>query len=243
MVCRCGRREPQDALHVGQEPEVEHLVCLVQHQRAGLGQVQVLLPGQVEQAARGADHDVDGGQRLDLRLVGAAAVQRDDVDAAAGSGQSQVVGDLDGKFPGGDHDQGARRGGRAAGRLVQPLDQRDAERQGLARPGPGLADDVLPAQRYRQRQFLDREGGDDPGGFERVADRAGHPELAEGLVGNRGSRGPQFGDRVVGPGVRHHGPVSRPLCMVSCSQGFQPPSVARGSRRRASSRKAPFVAG
>ena len=86
---RHGRREqhrlpvvgdlPQDALDVGQEAEVEHLVGLVEHQHRQAAELQVALLGQVEQAAGGADDDVDALlQRLDLRLVGAAAVDGGD---------------------------------------------------------------------------------------------------------------------------------------------------------------------
>ncbi len=102
-------RELQDALDVGQEAEVQHLVRLVEDQGADLGQVEVTLPGQVEQPSRRADQDVDPGpQGLDLRLVGAAAVQRQHAGADAGAGHPQVVGDLDGQFPGGDDHQGDR---------------------------------------------------------------------------------------------------------------------------------------
>ena len=64
----------------------------------------------------------------------------------------------------------------------EPLDQRDAEREGLACSRPGLADDVLPVERDRQRELLDRKGGHDPGGIERCADLLRDPEVAEGLT-------------------------------------------------------------
>ena len=78
---RHGRREQhrlplvgdlaQDALDVGQEAQVEHLVGLVEHQHRQPAELQVALLGEVEQSAGGADDDVDALlQRLDLRLVG-----------------------------------------------------------------------------------------------------------------------------------------------------------------------------
>src|SRR5206468_10846957 len=51
------RGEPDDPLHVGQEAEVEHLVGLVEHQRADRAQVQVAPFGQVEEPAWGTDED------------------------------------------------------------------------------------------------------------------------------------------------------------------------------------------
>ncbi|WP_246052470.1 hypothetical protein [Actinocorallia herbida] len=42
--------------------------------------------------------------------------------------------------------------------MGDPLKERDAERERLARAGPRLADDVLAAERYGQREGLDREG-------------------------------------------------------------------------------------
>jgi hypothetical protein len=49
---------PQDALDVGQEAQVEHLVGLVEDQHREPAELQVALLGQVEQAARRADDDV-----------------------------------------------------------------------------------------------------------------------------------------------------------------------------------------
>ena len=67
-----------DPLDVGQEAEVEHLVGLVEHERADPAEGEVALLGEVEQPAGGADDDVDAlAQGGDLRLVGAAAVDRE----------------------------------------------------------------------------------------------------------------------------------------------------------------------
>jgi len=67
----------------------------------------VTLPGQVEQPAGRADHEIRGGQGLDLRLIGAAPVDGDHPGTQARAGDPQVIGDLDGQFPGGHDDQGA----------------------------------------------------------------------------------------------------------------------------------------
>ena len=167
-------KHPHDALDVGEEAEVQHLVGLVEHQRADPAEGEVALLGEVEQAARGADHDVDAlAQRGELRLVGAAAVDRDDADAEVAARVGEVLGDLDAELAGGHHDQGLRdvagavgglavgRGGGALGGRHEPLQQRDAEPERLAHAGAGLADDVLACQREGERELLDGERADD----------------------------------------------------------------------------------
>ena len=59
IVWRERRGQREHPLDVRQEAEVEHLVGLVEHERADVAEVEVALLGQVEQAARGADDDVD----------------------------------------------------------------------------------------------------------------------------------------------------------------------------------------
>ena len=119
------------------------------------------------------------GQRLDLRLVGPAAVEHDHLGADPAAGDLQVIGDLDGQFPGRHDDQRARRGlDAAAGHLVQALQDRHAEGEGLAGAGPGLADEVMALQRDRQRQRLDREGGGDALRLQRGADGLGDAEVS-----------------------------------------------------------------
>ena len=57
----------EDALHVGQEAQVEHLVGLVEDERVHVGEVEGPAVGQVDEAAGRADDDVDaGGQRVEL---------------------------------------------------------------------------------------------------------------------------------------------------------------------------------
>ena len=165
----------------GRKPEVEHLVGFVEHQRAHLRQVQVALPDQVEQAARGAHDHVDPrGQGVDLRLICPAAVERDHARLGARACRLQVLGDLDRQFPGRDDHQGASATGTDRGLPVEPLQQRDAEGQGLTGARPGLADDVVPAERDRQGQRLDgKSGGDAPVG-ECLADRLADAQVGKG---------------------------------------------------------------
>ena len=59
------------------------------------------------------------------------------------------------------------------------LEQRDAERQGLAGARAGLADEVGAQERDAERHLLDREGGRDAGALEGVGDLGEHPEVSE----------------------------------------------------------------
>ena len=91
-------------------------------------EVEVALLGQVDEPAGGADDDLDAAlQRLDLRLVGAAAVDGEHAHAALLAGPLEVAGDLHGELAGGGDDQGLRlAGGRHASRTRRP---------GARRPG------------------------------------------------------------------------------------------------------------
>ena len=170
MVWRAVGQHRHQLLDVGQEAEVEHLVGLVEHQTSDVAQLQVALLGQVEQPAGGADHDLDAPlERLDLRLVGAPAVDREDAGAELLAGRGDVTGDLHGELAGRRDHQGLRRRAGAAGQ-VEPVQQRHAEAEGLAGAGAGLADQVVAGQRDRQGEFLDREGAVDADRLERLDD-------------------------------------------------------------------------
>ena len=101
IVWRCAGTQLHQPLDVGQEAEVEHLVGLVQDQDLYRAEDEVALLGEVEQATGRADDDVDAAaQRLDLRLVGPAAVDRHDPRADLGPGRGEVARDLDGELAG-----------------------------------------------------------------------------------------------------------------------------------------------
>jgi hypothetical protein len=170
------RKLRDDLLDVGQEAQVEHLVGLVQHQGADGTQVQLALPGQVQQSSGSADDHVDTlVELLDLRLVGTSAVDREDPHIADLPGGQQVVGDLHTQLAGRYHHQrlrgigqllGLRPAGFHIGFHDDPLEQREAEAEGLAGAGLGLADDVLAGQCDRQRHLLNGEGRRNADGFQ-----------------------------------------------------------------------------
>ena len=106
IVCRVGGGLGEQLLDVGQEPEVEHLVGLVEHHDLDVLEAQQALAGEVEQAAGRADHDLRAGlELLDLALVGLAAVDRDDLGGAVGGGDLEVLGDLHAELARGHDDE------------------------------------------------------------------------------------------------------------------------------------------
>ena len=204
---RHGRREQhrlplvgdllEDALDVGQEAQVEHLVGLVEDQGREPAELQVTLLGQVEQPAGSADDDVDALlQRLDLRLVGAPTVDGGHRQLAGVIGHQvlrgaeEILVDLDAQLAGRDHDE---RAGDAGQRPVavggDPVQQGHAERVGLAHAGAGLADQVVAGQGQGHGQLLDGEGVLDAVLGEGAHDLVADAELGEGWVGMRGHRG------------------------------------------------------
>ena len=143
---------------------------------------------QVEQPAGRADDDVDAlAQRVDLRLVGPAAVDGDDPGAELLAGGGEVAGHLDGQLAGRRDHQRLRRGAALASGQFEPVEQRDAEAEGLAGAGSGLPDQVGAGERDRQRQLLDREGAHDADRGERRDDLRSTAKSANaGLSGRTG---------------------------------------------------------
>jgi len=149
------RAEPQDALDVGQEAEIERS-CLLRRARArwpATSSGDLAWPGQ--EAGQGCRRRCRRGQGLDLRLIGTPPVQRHHLDAGARSGHPHVVGDLDRQFFWWHDDEGVGRGRRAVRTRGETLDSGMPKARSCP-SRPGLADDVLPVERDRQRKLLDR---------------------------------------------------------------------------------------
>ena len=251
---RHGRREQhglalrghsaQQLLDVLEEAQVQHLVGLVQHRDPHLGEVQVLLAHQVDQAAGSAHHHLDAPvEGLDLRLVGATAVHGEDPHRALRGGVLEVLGHLHRELAGGQHHEGLRLAGLSALGVVltgrhHRLQQRDAEAQGLAGAGLGLADDVATAQGDRQGHRLDREGMDDPLGGQGLDDVGADVEVRERLLGDRVRRGAgalldggggRHGLIGVRGGIRHRSTLLSWICPAMVARGGSPPGGTPGN--------------
>ena len=179
--------------------------------------------GEVEQPARRPHDDLDPlAQRLDLRLVGAAAIDREDAYAAGLAGALDVAVDLNAQLAGRDDDQRLR----AAGRLVvgealvlgpdEALEQWHTEAERLAGAGLGLPDDVVAAEGDRDRERLDREGLVDVVRGECCHGLGQHAELGESGQGDV---------PLVGPGAR------APVTARHLSRTRAPAGLARGCGR------------
>src|SRR5215475_11306876 len=134
------------------------------------------LVGQVEKPAGSADDNVDPAlQRLDLRFIGASAVQGEYANAEFPGGKLEIPGDLQSKFAGGYDDERlwlvgcGQIGVRGVARTNDPLQQRDPKCEGLAGACTGLADDVGTQHRDREGHLLDRERVGDAGCLKRVS--------------------------------------------------------------------------
>ena len=175
-----GRRECHDPLHVRQEPEVEHLVGLVEHQHLQLREVEHSLAGQVEQPSGRTDDDVDAfAQGLELWLVGPTAVDGQNASAAVGAGHVDVTGHLRRELAGRHDDE---RLWLAVARRVDLVQDRNGEAHGLAGAGAGLTDQVVVLERERDRQGLDRERVDDLVAGQGIDDVVGDAQVGKGLL-------------------------------------------------------------
>ena len=185
---RHGRGEERDVLVVGGvgedrldvlgEAHVEHLVGLVEHQEAQLGEVERALLEVVHDPARGADDDVHAAaQRAELDAVRLAAVHGQDVHALDVRGVLlERLADLERELAGRREHQRLRR----LLRQVEAGQDRQRERRGLAGAGLRQADDVAAGQQRRDGRGLD-------GGRLLVADVGQRLEhlVAEPEVGER----------------------------------------------------------
>ena len=152
----------QDALDRRQEAHVEHAVGFVEHQHFDAGQVDVAAIHVVDQTARGGhDHVHATTQRVLLRAHAGAAVDGGAGDAQVLAVVAQAVVHLHGQFAGRGQDQRARLA-RTVDRLrrgAQVLQQRQAERGGLAGTGLRAGHQVVAGQGQRNGLGLDRGGG------------------------------------------------------------------------------------
>jgi hypothetical protein len=165
----------EDALHVGEEPHVEHAVGLIQHADPDAIETEQTTRHQIEQTPRGGDHDVGSARALGLRADRDTAVDGRHVQVPDVGDRAEVLGHLACKLPCGREDQ--RRGAPAARR--QPFHDRYRERERLAGAGSRACQHVASRDRVAEHELLDRKGSGDAAHLERVDDRPGDAELGE----------------------------------------------------------------
>ncbi len=201
-----GRREERDVLVLGGvgedrldvlgEAHVEHLVGLVEHQEAQLGEVEGALVEVVHDPAGRADDDVHAAaQGRELHAVPLAAVDRQHLHPAQVRGVLlERLADLQRELAGGREHQRLRR----LLRQVEAGEDRQRERRGLAGAGLGQADHVAALEERRDGRGLDRRGGLVAHVAQGVQHPVGEAELSEG-------GGHLCGELVLVCGHFHHG--------------------------------------
>jgi hypothetical protein len=136
------------------EAHVEHAIGLVQHQRAHAAEVQRLLAHQFLDASGRADHHMRiVRERSELRSKRDAAAQHRNLQIGDGEGElAQLLADLVGEFA--RRAQHQRLG--ASERRIEPVQQAESERGGLAAAGRRLRDQVAAIEDGGQALHLDR---------------------------------------------------------------------------------------
>ena len=150
-IIRGARRDRLDVLS---KTHTQHLVGLVEDQHAHVRQVEGALLDEVDDAARGADDDLSAAlERADLRAVGRATVDGDDVEAGRTCGEIlDRLGTLHRELARGRQHEGLD----VALVRVNNCQQRQAEGSGLSGTRLGDADDVAQLQQRRDGSGLNR---------------------------------------------------------------------------------------
>ena len=171
----------------GQEAQVGHEVGLVEDGDDDLGEAGLALADQVLQPAGGGDDDVDAAaELLDLAVHGRAAVDGGELDADGLAERGQGVVHLLGQLAGRHEHQAARGAAALLGLGADAGEQRQAEGEGLARAGGGLAEHVAAGEGVGQGGGLDGERAVDAAPLERGHQLLGQAQLAERRAGRLG---------------------------------------------------------
>ena len=169
----------EDRLHLRQEAHVGHAVRFVDDDDRHVGQPDRSPGDQVPEPARTGHRDVDAAtQRGELAAETDAAVEGGDSLPAAGAHhEPHLLLDLSRQLAGGREHQCP---GLAGTGPLDPGGDREPEGDGLARSRRRLPADVLPVERRRDGQRLDRERGGDAAGIEGTDGVGGHAEVGKG---------------------------------------------------------------
>ena len=133
-------RIAEDALHVGRESTIEHLVRLVENQEANVVQFEIATVDQVEHTTRRADHDLRAAaQTCDLRTGGATTENQRRANGPIGRHVSEDLVDLNRELASWSQNQHLN----LASRGVNQFDGGDQEGERFAGAGARLTDDIL----------------------------------------------------------------------------------------------------
>ena len=154
-------QQREDSPDVVDETHVEHSVGFVEDEEADVGQRDVTLADQVEQASRRGYQQVDAAlQRIDLRPLVDAAEDHAVADVRVAGIVAAAFVDLDRQFARRREHQRLDRAPPFGARLGrEQLEDRQREGRRLARPGLGAAQQVAAFECGRDGLLLDRSGG------------------------------------------------------------------------------------
>ncbi len=147
----------QNLVDVVEEAHVEHLVCLVEHHCVHMAEAHLAALDQVKKPARSGHHHLHPfAECADLALDARPAVDGEHAQTVDIFREvCQIAGDLEAEFSG-------RRDDQSLGlclRHIDALQQREAERCGLACAGLGQTDHVaLSREKVRYHHLLNRHG-------------------------------------------------------------------------------------
>ena len=138
------RQLGEDLFQLRSEAHVQHAVGLVQDDYVGLGDIQTAALQVVDEAAGGADHDLRlAGEVAELLGHGLPSYEGRGLEAEGRANLAEGFKYLGSQFPGRDDYESE------ALLLEDPLDQRNAESQGLAGACLSYTDQILALQGYR----------------------------------------------------------------------------------------------
>ena len=174
-IIRGARRDRLDVLG---KAHTQHFVGLVEDQHAHVRQVEGPLLSEVDDATRGADNHLSAAlERTDLRTVGRATVDGDNVEA--GGTRREILdglGTLHRELAG----RGQHEGLDVALVRVNNREQRQAEGSGLTGTRLGDTDDVAQLQQRRDSSGLNRGGDAESHVRDGREDLLGEAEACEG---------------------------------------------------------------
>ncbi|HMS57696.1 MAG TPA: hypothetical protein PKA49_02490 [Tepidiformaceae bacterium] len=183
----------QDALDLGHEAEVGHLIRLVEHCHLHFGDGEGATFEQVVEAAGSGNDDVDTHMKgADLAVKRNAAVNGVDALIADGRHRRDGPRDLHRELPRRDEDERGRVAGPA---LAAASEHGDAEGERLARTGARLAADIAAGESIGDGEELDRRRLGDARSREHLHHGGCDAERSEsGFIGS-GGRGFRHGVR------------------------------------------------
>ena len=179
-----GGRAVEQRLHCGQEAHVGHAVGFVDDDDLDLVEVDLAPLDEVGEAARAGDEHVDAtSERLELPAEPGTAVHGGDAELAAAAEPLELAAHLRCELTGRDEHEAA---GTLRACLADAGDERDAERDGLARAGGRATAEVAAGETVGDGHGLDVEGVVETARVERADELGGHAERGEGGGGHGG---------------------------------------------------------